>query len=64
MMQENPKKSWPVKILQWLAGGVDALLAPLAAVLIGLGIGAVLMQLIGVNPLKAYEALWMGVAGG
>ncbi len=64
MMQENSKKSWLVNILHWLAGGVDALLAPLAAILVGLGIGAALMQLIGVNPIKAYEALWLGVAGG
>lgn len=47
-----------------LPSAVDALIAPLVAILSGLIIGAVLMQAIGVNPLEAYSALWEGVAGG
>jgi general nucleoside transport system permease protein len=63
-MRESQKTSWLQTILNRIVSAVDALLAPLIAVITGLVIGAVLMQLIGVNPLEAYQALWSGVAGG
>jgi simple sugar transport system permease protein len=63
-MNGSSKTSWTQSVLKNLTTAVDALIAPLFAILSGLIIGAVLMQAIGVNPLEAYSALWAGVAGG
>jgi simple sugar transport system permease protein len=63
-MNGSSKTSWTRAILKSLTSALDALIAPIAAILSGLIIGAVLMQAIGVNPLDAYSALWEGVAGG
>lgn len=38
--------------------------APLAGVLVGLAIGALLMLLAGANPLEAYAVMWKGAFGG
>lgn len=63
-MENTRKTPWLQRLLKTLATAVDELLAPVAATMAGLVIGAILMQIIGVNPLVAYQAMWAGIAGG
>ncbi len=46
----------------WLSKGVDALL-PVFATLAALAVGAVMLLLLRVNPIVAYQALWEGAFG-
>ena len=47
---------------EWISRLVDALL-PVFATLAALGVGALMLLLLKVNPLEAYQALWDGAFG-
>ncbi len=63
-MEDTQKTPWPQKLLKSVSSAIDEMLAPLAAIIAALVVGAFLMQMIGVNPLVAYQAMWAGIAGG
>lgn len=45
-----------------ISSSLSLFIAPLAAVAVALLIGAVLMLLIGINPIVSYQAMWAGIA--
>lgn len=46
-----------------IRGIVSSLIIPLAAIIVAFAIGAVLIAMVGVNPIEAYKAFFFGIFG-
>ena len=62
--EESTGRSWRQRIMLVIAPIIQALLLPVGAILLALLVGAVLILIIGKNPITAYIALLQGAFGG